>query len=430
MNKKEFIHQLKSVKLVLGNGFDLHCDLRTSFKHYYIYNYERIDIIKKWYEEFDRYFKKKQVPLVDTSQNVELFNNTSLWDFFFVILCIERNNSDFEGYLWCQVEEDIANALKDVKHAKNEAELIDSVSTQLSTPINLDFVYEEMTAVSKSYDSPVCAFAHVVDHKSNHSIYSKEDFYSFLLNELKLFENEFVKFLKWQLAETIYHSFGIVTPNHTYFMKAVATINEICGFDNLVSIDSFNYTYIEDDRVKQIIHYINSDIENPIFGVDSVFQTDDPKFIFTKTSRRMANDTVSKNVDNREKYEHVIIYGHSLNEADYSYFFPIFDEIDLANNKSTSKIVFAYSIFEESKRAERIKEINDSVFRIIEKYAVERNMLFSNRFLDSLTTRGRVILYEIPLIDETKYEKSIFDDKWKRTLEDYKNKNNKSKYRG
>ncbi|MBQ7994734.1 MAG: helix-turn-helix domain-containing protein [Bacilli bacterium] len=35
MEKREYIHNLKNVKLVIGNGFDLHCGLKTSYKDYF-----------------------------------------------------------------------------------------------------------------------------------------------------------------------------------------------------------------------------------------------------------------------------------------------------------------------------------------------------------------------------------------------------------
>lgn len=419
LQKHELIKSLSRIKLVLGNGFDLHCGLKSSFNHYYKYckskkGGKKIEFISKWYARFKSNYDIFYSPIPEDSQTVKRIKEISVWDFFFTIVCIERNRADFENYLWSQVEKDITLSLFHLKVGKEENEEIESIVNQLTMPINWDSVYKELTASKRSSIIEVCAIAQVVNIKTNNSIYSEDDFYAFLLDELKQFEKEFASFLNWLLIDTSRKSFGIVAFNHVFYLKALDTINEICGFDNLVAIDSFNYSYFgeKDNCISPLMRHINGDIDNPIFGIDSIHNASSPKFSFAKTSRRMMNDVVSDSASTIVKYDNVIIYGHSLNSADYSYFFPVFDELKLLDNNATSKIVFAYSIFDPSQKEKIINDMRKSIFEIFEKYAEEKHYDFPNRFLDSLTSRGRIIMLEVSLLNENNYYKNFADDRW------------------
>ena len=89
----------------------------------------------------------------------------------------------------------------------------------------------------------------------------------------------------------------------------------------------------------------------PIFGVDNheIFEIDsgendnwdDPRIIFTKSYRLIDNHVNSiRNTAFQKKVDTIIIYGHSLNRADYSYFESIFDMYDVFN--SDVKLRFYY----------------------------------------------------------------------------------------
>ena len=71
MNRKELAHSLQFVKLVLGNGFDLHCGLRSSFEHYYIQSKDRIDYIRKWYDSFKKRYEDKHIVSPEDSRDIE-----------------------------------------------------------------------------------------------------------------------------------------------------------------------------------------------------------------------------------------------------------------------------------------------------------------------------------------------------------------------
>ena len=53
MNKIEFINSLKNVKVVIGNGFDLHCGLHTTYSDYYCKNYKKYLYIQDLYKKYE-----------------------------------------------------------------------------------------------------------------------------------------------------------------------------------------------------------------------------------------------------------------------------------------------------------------------------------------------------------------------------------------
>ena len=52
-NKKKSIHNLTDLKLVLGNGFDLHCHIKTKYSDYFNTNKLKYEYILNWSKKFD-----------------------------------------------------------------------------------------------------------------------------------------------------------------------------------------------------------------------------------------------------------------------------------------------------------------------------------------------------------------------------------------
>ena len=88
---------------------------------------------------------------------------------------------------------------------------------------------------------------------------------------------------------------------------------------------SFNYDDVDIIEYNKILHNINGNIRNPIFGIDSTLcDVDNPKFIFTKTNRRLELDMIEDRHFVDAKFEEIVVFGHSLNKSDYNYFFSSF----------------------------------------------------------------------------------------------------------
>ncbi len=95
-------------------------------------------------------------------------------------------------------------------------------------------------------------------------------------------------------------------------------------------------------------------------------------------------------------FENVVIYRHSLDQADYSYFFSILDRMEIINFEKPSKIVFAYAIYNDKKEYLIKSVLRKSVSELFEAYSgYKGNEKHPNRLLDALTTQGKVLMYEI-----------------------------------
>lgn len=52
MTKEEMIKDLKNVKLVIGNGYDLHCGLESSYADFFMRDVDKNNYFNKWLDEF------------------------------------------------------------------------------------------------------------------------------------------------------------------------------------------------------------------------------------------------------------------------------------------------------------------------------------------------------------------------------------------
>lgn len=175
-----------------------------------------------------------------------------------------------------------------------------------------------------------------------------------------------------------------ITPNlinQTY--KEVNVLSN--QLDNLstTNILSFNYTNIFDVletehpclvsnvHGKICINDCTNDcgISNVIFGIDDTLLdsiNDTYRLrLFSKTYRKMfdTNDALSILPDKDKNLVTIKFYGHSLDEADYSYFQSIFDYYDLYGNNNVG-LVFYYSEGYEN---------TDNVYSLINEYGKTLN---------------------------------------------------------
>ena len=51
-NKRDILLGLKNVKLVIGNGFDIHCGLKTRYRDFFLRDQSKNEYFKNWINEF------------------------------------------------------------------------------------------------------------------------------------------------------------------------------------------------------------------------------------------------------------------------------------------------------------------------------------------------------------------------------------------
>ena len=404
MNKKEFVKNLKNVKVIIGNGFDLHCGLHTKYSDYYCQNYKKFVFIQK---EYKKYLNNNDYELNFSDEKIDKLN---VWDIFFAL-----NSSDDPKECkqkWCDIESLMTDSFVDTKCDINAEELLKYLLN--SSSINWPMVKRIIEGQENNERDSQGFISEFISYKLKASEKAVNYFYDLLLLELKNFEKSFGEFIYWQLhyGKTEETKFHVITLNDLYIEKAKYVLNCLCDVEN-ATIDSFNYSYIHEESLREKTNCINGYFESPIFGIDSCFEPDDDRFIFTKTCRRMEAEINDGDCEPNEEFENVVIFGHSLNEADYSYFFPLFDKLRLLDPTATGAIVFAFFVFDKENGTQIKADLRLSISNIIYEYAKDKNVSNPKRFLDSLSTTRRVLTYEIPDFDvRLKLCKTRLDSEW------------------
>lgn len=400
--KNKIVHKLKKVKLIIGNGFDLHCHLKTSYSDYFLYDKTKLDILHKWIDEF----KNKVENYLNFYSNnhkafwvrLEKFDCFNVWDILFYIISSE--NSNISNWKWCDIETTIAKYLLDKK--------TNYVSNN-GFDFNFELIYKILNGEPSSSEFNIFAYiiAGFIYKKNNEEKFdNKKEFYYFLLSELKLFERNFGNYIYSQHYYIENNSSSLILSNEAFKKEASKTLKTLCKLKNITSLDTFNYDTPECEEIKSIVHNINGPISWPIFGIDSdTFKAPDTRYIFTKTNRRLEFEMFNEKVEPLFNYENIIIFGCSLNIADYNYFFSIFDNLDIINTNNTSKIVFAYSIYDKNKSEIIQKKLQESVFLLFQEYSKYKgNNIYPSRLLEILMFQKKVIFLEIPFDNTIKSE--------------------------
>ena len=391
ISKKELIHNLKNVKLVIGNGFDLHCGLKSKYSDYFIYYKAKYEYIKKWIISFgseiiaNRFIGK---PFYELGETFERFDEVNVWDIIFEILSDEES-FDFR---WCDIETAMIDCLTDsaidkIKIPHQKVNLLDVYNTIQDPDIDIGGVTPNFLAL----------VTFVFRKRDFKSFADKTDYYEFLLNELRKFEINFGKYIKRQHD---YFDHFINHHNSDYDYKATETIKLLCNADNLISIDSFNYGAFSNEKLDALLRNINGNLNMPIFGIDTTrFRSSDTRSIFSKTNRRMELDMLVNSTYEQKEFDNVVVFGHSLSRNDYSYFYPLLDKLNMTDFSANNRIVFAFSIFDE-KRSYAIKaEHRKAINQLFTSYARYKGFNEEpERLLDALTTQGRILTYEISSI--------------------------------
>lgn len=383
VTKDDGLQKLVNVKIILGNGFDLFCDLRTSYGDYFSKQKKKYELILNEVKEASNclaglfedglkpnIFQEITDGLTISSQNI--------WDIIFAISI--KGESD---KMWCDVEQTMFDFLYSVDTGWQE------IKPHWTNVYNFlqKAPYQGCSAGS-------FILARCIKEKCSSSILSKDDFCIFLLDELKEFEGRFARFITRQHV-----AFDGFVPqfNINYVTRARQLLETLCKSEEITSIDCFNYGFTPEPVFYNKCNFVNGDCANPIFGVDSKFRPDDSKYVFTKTNRRIEWEMNRTTLSQHPDFENAIVFGHSLNENDYSYFFPVLDQLEMTNFASKKKFVITYCVYDPKKETEIKNELRHRIYALFVAYAKYKGQSIEPaRLLDSLTTQGRVMTVSIP----------------------------------
>lgn len=386
--------QQTSQLVILGNGFDLQCGLKSSYKDFF-----RQAILDTTTINFG--VKKMQAGV------------SGFWENLLLGYFIQYGDKD---YKWCDIEAIIKNTLLSINNDGFKSAFICVYNKR--DPIE---AARHIDDEIKRYIFRYCAVT-LYSISTQMKDFSEREMLSLLmrnlLQELNNFERRFCNYIKD----------NIVNPrkenelNTNYIINAVNLLEKITGFSNrnfdtienivhkefkefeeIISpyqksrtikeanvlskefsnlkhthILSFNYTNIFDIlEVESPCLYSNvhgklcnsrcdesCTLSNIIFGIDdNIIQSqskDTELHLFSKTYRKMFNTNTPTSIlpPNNDNPITLKFYGHSLSEADYSYFQSIFDYYNLYSNSNISLNFYYSEGYEQT----------DAIYRLINIY--------------------------------------------------------------
>lgn len=388
------LSKLKGVKLVIGNGFDLYCKLETSYPNFF-------HVIKKENERIFNAIDDYKNGLIKRNENYKhnpdfcnpprpfygfgdgvIDTENNIWNVLFIILRLSDYPVRNE---WSEIEKIMTSSLKDDYVSKEGFHDIPSFKYIYDT---FDTILDDYHS-GKKYDvnNTFILTAFINQKRRTQNFKDKEEFYSWVLSQLNEFELRFGKYIK-----------KVHDDNQDIFVERSKTlINQLCDPSSLTSIYTFNYDdYRLKDICKNLVH-INGDTSNPIFGINSEgVMSDDPSFKFTKVSRQK---NLKNEIDEEVRkipFRYLVIFGHSLDEADYDYFFSEFDKLKILEHCNSLKIVFAYNVYDKEKKLEINNEYRTDVSKLLKKYITSRrNQLPEAENIEHYWENHPIILCEV-----------------------------------
>ena len=369
-DSKSSWHQL----LIIGNGFDLECGLNSSWKGFFLERRNKLDNLA---------FPSSEEEL---NKWKELCVNAglTLWDIK-LAQGSEENWYNIEGRLL----ELLLSYWKWLPHSELDSELDDIYRSKSLQPTN------------QRYYQLICYLACFLSH-----------------NECT--NTELLKFLRSELTK-LEHAFSVHLQKHLlhadrnqpegYMETASRNLQALLCHPprptdphaKSYSVLSFNYTgpfELHTDEIEICTAYINihgrcHEDNEIIFGIDGKENLENEiTRPFTKTYRLLglggpqAHDVVSANT------RCIKFYGHSLSDADYSYFQAIFDAVHLYS--SDVSLIFFYRSFDERDPLIHRREMMDKVINLLTAYGTTlENRDHGKNLIHKLLLEGRLKVQEI-----------------------------------
>lgn len=373
--KEKIITMEKNVEqlLVIGNGFDLACNLPSRYADFYDFRYIGANI------KFLNLFENQNMPL--DYKNIELFpESTSLniWDYILYFIEDVKHNS------WTDVESVISKHIKGMYAACFNSYF--SYIDPNYQHVNYQKIFFYLLKKYPENNEELEKAKSFIKEKNGDKRWKIIN--NYILDELKIFEGEFAKYLKLQVKKTGYNEnmdklFSCIITEYERTNPEVRK-SEL-SFNT--SILTFNYTKIlrgsKNFRVKDFrnVHgNLKQNSNEIIFGIDyqellslaknkenstsKIFKNPEVFLDFTKTFRTLQinNSFGTKKLCSKET-KIIKFYGHGLGEADYSYFMAMFDAVDLYTGDTLLNFYYNPNLKDEAKKQ------YERVSKLILKYA-------------------------------------------------------------
>lgn len=362
--------------LILGNGFDLACGLKSSFQDFL-----------KW--------RRSCINFDDPSnQEVNAFD-----------IILEQHDGELSR--WADVE----SAMQALFAGEVNHEPILDALYNAPLAYSFDLHGNESSTYFDSQD-PLCQFAKNKMGLDKPPL--RNALVTFLRKELERYEATFCEYLRHEVTSKGSKYTSAARGALKKLMEDDVLDAGFCPWTNAVL--SFNYTtpFSASDLVREQTRYYNIHgtlaKNNIIFGIDGqdIEELDDG-MPFTKTYRLLAMEPIGyrslvypPDDENHEPTDCIKVYGHSLAKADYSYFQSLFDAVSLYSGVAT--LVFYYSPYgdgeNEQQQEKRVREeTQQRVMHLLSSYGTTLdNKDHGKNLVHKLLLEGRLIIRRIDFV--------------------------------
>lgn len=386
--------KFKGNLVIIGNGFDLSANLKSSYNDFYNQRFDSslVDLLNAYKTKYDSVFNRqssyKITPLTSidfsgavtspnalrtlsvdrlgSEESIEKLHTLSFWDILFFY------SQEDTGAEWNNIESRIESYL-----TNNESNCKQKYN---ALTFNRSFLRSHDISIS----SMLTALFYQLFPESRWIHFSNP--VDFLLSELSILENAFSKFLNSSLKEADDYTNQSRLQFFDLFENLGSGSNLIINFNytnpigptkHLNSAILSHLTHIKDETwlnlTKRIVHVHGSLIFNDIiFGIDSTnIKVNSDTYRFTKTYRQLVGNFSAGETDVSlpapNTITRIVFFGHSLSELDYSYFQALFDYYNVYN--SEIKLVFFYKVFDSSSEDIHRKSMVEKVTNLLDNYS-------------------------------------------------------------
>ncbi|PKV10100.1 AbiH family protein [Bifidobacterium asteroides] len=407
--------------LILGNGFDLQCGLKSSFNDFMKTRLAKVREVKESIKvskhlTYINITGPDGVPGYGNLLSYWLWKRSlTVWDFILY--------EDRQQRTWYDIE-DCIRTWVDYRLAPDNASYKSHIQQ-----ICLDYGKFDQNNNSNSV-FPVKAEQYVLMYACELYRWDGQPgtLLDILLRELHRYEQVFANYLQEQVdknseylsraASLLTHLVNDQTSIPTFNTNISAKQYKVDSAS--VNILDFNYTYpiIEDWRNKPTCLNVHglANKRNIIFGIDGTKLNTDHEYYtnivkFTKTYRLMALSSRPHRSLVRPYLfyspgavtDMIKFFGHSLGDADYSYFQAIFDEVDLY--ESDTRLIFYYNqhrLNDEEETRQREKSVREEMFEKVNRLIVTYGQTQNNKdhgknLLHKLLLEGRLTIKQAPM---------------------------------
>ena len=379
---------------ILGNGFDLYLGLKTKYSDYFKNRkiseefFEKIKLIFKnsiGSYNYDARGKVYAVFNYDEAllnmQIIQLYKDIEKNLFYLYLIFLKKCDLN-----WNEVESNILPFIRD---------------TSKIFKLKMETILGNIEK-NEMYKYLLIAKVIIKDRKNL-------SFLDFMMEQLNLFEKDFGNYIgSLELKEK--NKNRLINIFRTTCRKKIINFNYSIFLQDLIDrYKDIAFSEIEiARRIKSIESIVNihGDFKNPIFGIDS-HNSEEQFQNFTKTSRILNNDTVGNfELPKPEKLGTINFFGHSLSEADYSYFQSLFDYYDIYS--SNIKLNFMYSEYDKNDLTRAKRETHNNVVKLMNNYGEKlENKDKGKNLLHKLLIENRIKLINVDkenkIIDNSNY---------------------------